>query len=287
MPTAATIIGLARDVVRAESTSDAPVIGDSFMLSAITDGNLRWARVFRRGQPLVFQRETGFDLIADTALSDDQDSADLTASLESVTGFPATGAFIVWDDNMPDIQEYSALVALDATVSGVGFDHEEGDSVQLLYQLPANFGSFRESPTYGDGVSLNGIPLLYINGFPVPGRFSMYDNGTDKFLILPRGSTGSVSVLYNKVSATIDTTDDIVDVPEEYQYFLVWHLVAFSYIGREGDVNKMLFAQDQANKILQEALSHRNTGKKIRTRSFGRPVRDYISSGGNFYPINS
>jgi len=287
-PTAETIIGLARDVLREESGSDVPVIGESFMLTALSDGNLKWARAHNKGNPLVFQRETGFDLFADTALAEAITTATTDFDVDSATNLDSSGVVIVWDENMPDFVSYTGKTSNNLTgVTGIGFAHEDGDIVQKIYALPSNFASFRESPTHGDGVLLNGIPLKYMNGVPVAGYFSIYDDGTNKYLILPRGSTGSASVFYNKTSTTIDSTDDTVDVPEEFQFFLVWHLVAFAYMGREQDANKMLFAQNESNKLLQEALRNRNTGKKIRTRPLGRITRDYTTVNGFYFPLDN
>lgn len=287
-PTAESIIGLARDILREESGSDVPVVGDSFMLTALSDGNLKWARAHNKGNPIVFQRETGFDLVADTALAENITTSTTDFDVDSGANLYDAASIIVWDDNMPDFVSYTGKSSNNLMgVTGIGFAHEDGDIVQKIYVLPSNFASFRESPTYGDGVLLNGIPLKYMNGVPVPGYFSLYDDGTNKYLVLPRGSTGSASVLYNKNSTTIDSTDDTVDVPDEYKFFLVWHLVSYAYIGREGDAGKMLFAQNESNKLLQEALRNRNTGKKIRTRPMGRVTRDYTTINGFYFPLDN
>ena len=283
MPTAETIIGKARDLVRAESTSDVPVIADSFMLTALTDGNMKWARAFNKTGPIVFQRETGFDLAADTSLDGAITTASTSVILTSATNFDSSGGIVVWDDNMPDVISYTGKSSNTLTgATGIAFAHESSDPVQKLYALPSTFGSFRESAIYGDGVLVNGVPLSFIGGPPTAGFFSMYDDGTTKFLWLARGSTGSASVLFNKASATIDSTDDTVDVPEEFQFFLIWHLVAFAFMGRENNANAFLFAQNESNKLLQEALRNRNIGKKIRPRSFGRLTKDYAIVGGNY-----
>src|SRR3990167_6034809 len=142
-PSADTIIGMARDMLRAESTTDVPTIGDSFMLQALSDGNLKWARAFRRSgePPIDFFRETGFDLVTDTAvnqaagiaitdtsfITDDSDDFDLT-----------DGALVIWDDNMPDVVPYTTNTISTETFSGVtglAFAHEDNDIVQKLYKL--------------------------------------------------------------------------------------------------------------------------------------------------------
>lgn len=288
-PAASSIITLVRSLIRAESGSDVPVVQDSFLLTAISDGNMRWARAFRRdgSQPIVFQRETGFDLVSDTAIND---AAGTTTASTSITvdaqTFPdSAGMAVIWDDDLPDQFSYTSQSStLFSGVSGLAFAHEDNDEIQALYKLPTNFGSFRKAPGYGDGVNLGG-GLRFTGGPPSSGFFSMVDDGTSKYLWLPKGSTGSASVWYDKISTTIDSTDDTVDVPEEAQMFLVWHALAYMYVGRDDDLNKMLFAQNESNKILQEFLEDRNVNKKIRARSFGRIARDYTTINGQYVQL--
>ncbi len=105
-------------------------------------------------------------------------------------------------------------------------------------------------------------------------------------MIFPQSSTGDFSVLYDKNSSSIVTTADTVDVPEKYQFFLVWHLVALAYMGREDDMNKMTFAQKQEDMVMQRALQNRNVNRVIRSRAFGIPTRDYTTINGSFIPLN-
>lgn len=290
-PTAETIIGLARNILRQDADSDTPTVQDSFMLPALSDGNMKWARAFygSGAPPILFQRDTGFDLADDTHLNGAITTASTSVIVDSSDDFDTTdGAFVVWDDAMADVIFYTTNTVASETFSGVtniGFAHEDDDAVQKLYKLPTNFGTFRMSPDHGDGVQLNGIPLFYRGGPPDPGFFSTVTDGTNTFLWLPRNSTGSASVWYNKTSATIDSVDDTVDVPDEFKFFLVWHLVAYAYIGRADEVNLMLYAQNESNKILQEALRVRNTGRKIRTRPLGRPYRDFLAIDGRYIGI--
>ncbi len=286
-PTAAVIIGLARNLLRSESTSDVPVIQDSFMLQALSDANIKWARSFGGGsgvEPIFFQRDFGIDLVADTTLAANCATTDVTLTLTTSASFPTASSLVVWDDAMPDVIQYTGnnLTTTLSGVTNIGFAHETGDRVQLLYALPSNFGSFRASSIYGDGVMVNGIPYYFMGGVPTPGYFSMIDDGTTKYLWLAPGMSGSCSVLYNKSSSTIASLSDVVDVPIDFQFFLVWHLVAFGFMGREQDMNAMKSAQEQSRMILQEALQNRNIGKKIRTRVFGR--RNLTMVNGSYYP---
>lgn len=288
-PTAETIIGLARNLIREDAGSDVPVISDAFMLTSLSEANQKWADAFNTSgnEPQVFQRETGFDLVPETAIDDTNGTttASVAITVDSNSFPDSAGIAVVWDDNIPDVFSYTAKTATTFTgVDGLAFAHEDNDAIQALYKLPSTFGSFRQSPQYGDGVYLNG-PLSYIGGPPPPGFFSMYDDGTSKYLWLPRQASGSASVWFDKASATIDSTDDTVDVPEKYQYFLVWHLVAMAYVGREDDFNKMIIAQRQSDAVLQRALQNRNVNKKIRPRSFGRVSRDYTVIDGQFISL--
>lgn len=288
MASADNIITLTRDLLREESGSDVPVVANSFLYEAIMDGQNKWDDSFQVGgeNPVSEALETGFDLVADTTLNGAITSASTSVTVDDDLNYDASGAFIVWDDNMADYISYTSYTTkVFSGVTGIGFNHEDEDALQKLYKLPTNFGSFRESALYGDGVQLNGVPLRYIGGIPTVGFFSEYNDGTNRFLVLPRGSTGSASVLFNKASATIDSTDDTVSVPDKYKMFLVWHCVSFCYMGREEDANKLLFAQSESEKVLSRALRNRNVGKKIRTRPFGRPYRDSLSIGSSVYPF--
>lgn len=285
--TAETIIGHIRTLIREDSGSDLPVVSDSFLLTAISDGNLKWAEAFQTdgAAPIVFQRETGFDLVSETAIND---AAGTTTASTSITvdaqTFPdSAGVAVAWDDSIPDLFSYTSQTStLFSGVSGLAFAHEDDDPIAALYKLPTNFGDFREAPGYGDGVKVEGTPLYYREGAPTSGFFSMYDDGTSKYLWLPRQLTGSASVWYDKNSTTIDSTDDTVDVPETSIFFLVWHAMAYCYTGREQDLNKMSVAQAQSERILQRALQNRNKNhNKIITRSFKRPIIDRV----NGFPI--
>lgn len=280
--TAENIIGLIRKLLREDSSSDLPVISDSFLLEAVSDGNLKWAEAFQTSGagPIVFQREKGFDLAAETAVNDSGDVAitDTTITVDSTTGFDSSGAAVIWDDNMPDIFFYDSVTSTTfETVTGLSFAHEDDDAIQPLYKLPTNFGDFRPATGYGDGVRLSGVGLYFTSGPPPPGYFSMYDDGTSKYLWLPRQSTGSASVWYEKTSTTIDSVDDTVDVPDVSKFFLVWHAISYCYIGLEGDFNRQQAAENKANAILQRALQNRNRNhNRIKPRSFNRPVIDSI-----------
>ena len=294
MASAGNIIDLVRQLIRAEDGSDVPVVSNEFLFEAIMDGQKKWEDAFQTTgeNPLKDQLETGFDLVSDTTLNEPSGVAttDTEFTVDDNNSFDASsGALVLWDDNMPDIVSYTTYTSGTKTFSGVtglAFAHEDEDTVQKLYKLPTNFGSFRESPMYGDGVQINGIPTKFIGG-PVPTawHFSLYDDGTNKFLVLPRDTTGSVSVLFNKASTTVDDTADIVSVPDSHKMFLVFHCAAYCYQGRADEANQYLFCQSESEKILNRALRNRNFGKKIRTRPFRRAMTDYTQIDGAIVPL--
>ena len=289
MASTETIIGLTRDLLREESTSDIPAVSDSFLYEAIMDGQSKWEDAFQTGgeNPIKDQVETGYDIIADTTLDGALTAASTSVTVDGSGSYDAsTGAFLIWDDNMPDFVNYTSFAAkVFSGVTGIAFAHEDGDTVQALYKLPSNFGSFRESPFYGDGVRINGLSARYIDTVPVGGFFSLYDDGTNKFLVLPKGLTGSVSVLFNKAYETINSLDYVVSVPDKYKFFLVHHCAAYVYQGRADLLQAYQFSMGESEKILERALRVRSTGKKIRTRPFGRTSSDYVTVGGNTYPL--
>lgn len=273
--TAEDIITLIRTLIRAESDSDVPAIGDSFLLTAISDANIEWLRAFRKGggnAPIEVQRETGYDLIANTTLDGAISSGASTLTLTDSSLFPSSGRIVIWEDDMPDIVDYSAnaanVLTVDTTKNGVSFDHSDGAEVQLLYALPSNFKNFRRADGYGDGVQINGVPLWNKEGEPDSRHFSLLTDGTTKYLWLNNNSSGNASVWYDKTSTTIDSTDDTVDVPDDYQFFLAWRGIELALFGRGDNGDLISYARQMADKIKLEALKDRNVGRRLRVRPF-------------------
>ena len=257
-------------------TTDVPALQESFMLTLLSNANLEWINQFRLGggnAPLSFLRETGFDLITDTALAEATTTATTDFDVDLSTSFPASGAGIIWDDDMPDIFNYTGNAANNLTgVTGLAFAHEDGDEVQALYPLPSSFYKFRSSTSHGDGVQLDGIPLSFMSGIPEKGYFSLYDDGTNKYLWLPEDS-GSASVLFDKAGATIDDIADTTDVPDESIFFLVWRIVQNASIPSEGQPTSLYAtAKNEANEILFKALRNRNISKRIHVRPLSHRV---------------
>ena len=272
---ASTLLNYARGILRVDGSSTSnPALQDTIFLAQLNHANAEWQRTFRRsgGAPPTFlERETGIDLIASTTLTAAQTTASTTAVLTSASSFASSGAIAVYDDGMPDIEEYTSNAVLTLSgVTGVNWAHESGDQVSSLYVLPSNFGSFRAQEGFGDGMKIGNTPYTFTSGVPEGARFSIYDNGTTKYLWTPLGLTGSVLIAYNKVSNTIDETTDTVDVPVEYEWFLVYRLVEFGLRSRGDDANLIAEAKQMGNTILRESQVEKNITKIAHTRPISR-----------------
>lgn len=283
-PSASAIIGLARDLLRAESQSDVPVIGDAFMLKAVANADKRVLRAYRRSggnHPTDRALEWGDELIADTAVNDSDGitTSDTTWTVDDASDFDSSGAIAFWTGGMPDIGYYTGTTSTTFTGgSGLGFAKSDNDGVQALYALPSNFGSFRRSEEYGDGVQLNGVPLTYMEGPPKPGHFSTRSDGTTTYLWLPRGATGTVSALFEKDSNTIDSVDDLISVPDDWQFVYAWRCIEMGLFGR-GDYGLISLAKAKADEEQLDILKDRNVGRRVRVRplmTIGRTYTDYL-----------
>ncbi len=274
---ASTIIERAwKKLRKSGSSTDLPALQEAEMLASLQDIMDEWRRAFSIGSgepPITMRKETGIDIKAGTTLASDQASGATTAVLTSATNLDTAGAYVVYDDGMPDVQENTGKAS--DTLSGVtGSDwaHESGDQVIKLYALPSNFHSFRSTPECRDGVQVNNTPYSKVPDDPKGGQFALYDNGTTKYLWLPPGLSGSARVFYNKNSTTIDDTNDLVDWAPEYDAFGVWRLVEMGGVGEDVDMNasKIAYAKAAADKILAQALSLRGSNQIARTRPINR-----------------
>lgn len=240
------------------------------MLAQLNHANSEWKRTFKRGAgepPTVFRKETAFDIVAGTTLDENVATTDSNFDLASATNFDSAGAIVVYDDGMPDIIEYTSKASNTISgVTGIGWAHEDGDQVIKLYALPSDFHSFRSSPDCPDGVQVNNTPYFFVSDDPKGGQFAIYESSSTKYLWLPQGLSGSVRVLYNKTSTTIDATDDTVDVPVEYEWFLVYRLVAHGKRARGNEPGADIQFDQMASEILRQAQMEKNTGKIARTR---------------------
>lgn len=278
-PACSTVIELARNLIREESDSDVPAIGDAVMIQSVAEVDREALRSFRKGggnTPVDRGLEGGNTLASETAVNNSSGVAasDVTITVDSTSGYDASGAAATWTNNMPDVFFYTSLSAtVFSGVTGLGFAKADNDAVQPLYSLPSNFGKFRKSEEYGDGVQLNGSPLRFIDGVPGQGQFSMKDDGTTKYLWLPKGSTGVASYLFDKDSNTIDSTDDLISLPDDWIFFYAWRVIEISLFGR-GDYAIIPLAQARADKAKLDLLKDRNVGRRLRVRQYVSPSRE-------------
>lgn len=221
--------------------------------------------------------ETGGTIYADTTLNGAVTSASTSVILDSVTGYATSGAGVIWDNTEPDFIEYTGITTLTLTgVTGIGYSHEDEDAFTVLYALPSNFESFRSTDDSPDGVFVNGVPYTFVSGIPTGNHFSIYDNGTTKYIFFPRGMTGDYSIRYNKGATSIATAATTIDVPVEDEDFVIYRVVEHMYRVLNVDPNKVVEARQIANKCVLDALKRRNVGKRLKT---GRPwgMRSYLS----------
>ncbi len=281
---ASSILNSAWSILRTSgSSTDIPALQESFMLTLCNQANAEWLRAFRRGGgtgPLSSLAETGFNLVADTSATLAVSQGATSFTVGSITGWDTSnGAGVMWNNFMPDQFFYISAAALTFSgVTNISFDHNASDVVQFLYKLPTNMKTPRNADAYGDGVQYNGIPLRFREGPPTYGYFTIIDNGTNKWLWLPRNSTGKISILYEKNSTTIASTADLVDVPPENEFFLVWRIVQYASIPKAGGMPTALFAtaKQQADTMLRDALADKDIGSSVRVRPFRliKPYRD-------------
>jgi len=283
-PLASEIIGLIRDGLRAEEDSDIPYLSDDDLIEAVSDANYEWRDRFMIGSgnsDLISRGETGYNIISDTAINESGGVAatDTEFNVDDSGDFYSSGKLIIWDSNMPDEIDYTANSANNFSgVTNISFDHDDDDTVQAVYPLPSDFASFRKSKKYGDGVRLNGTPLVYMEAPPTPGHFSLIDSDT-KYLWLYRGASGVASIWYNRISSDINKIGDETDVPDKYKFFLVWRGIEFALFGRGDNLDIVAYARQKADEIMYRALRLRNTGQIIRTR----PIRTFGNYTENLY----
>ena len=282
-PSTETIIGIARDLMRAESGSDVPVVSDAFLFKVVSDIDREVKRAFRRGggnSQIANALEWGASLASETAVNNSNGVAttDTTVTADSYSGYDTAGAFAIWTNDMPDVVFYtSRTTTLASGVTGIGLAHSDNDLIQPLYKLPSNFGQFRRSDDYGDGVQLNGNPLTYMEGPPRPGHFSTRTDGTSTFLWLPKGATGTVAALFDADSDEIDSLSDLIGSGPEWTFFYAWRCIELGVFGR-GDYDLMQLAKQKGDSIKLDILKDRNIGRRVRIRplSMARTHSDYL-----------
>jgi hypothetical protein len=274
-----TVINLARNLLREEAGSDIPVISDAVMIQAVADADREIFDTFHIGggnTPVERGLESGNTLASDTAINDVNGvtSASVTITVDSTTGFDTSGSAAIWDQDMFDIFYYTGLTPTSFTgVTGLSFSHADDCAVQALYKMPSNFGNFRRSEQYGDGASLNGYPLTYMEGPPDFDHFSSRDDGTNKYLWLYRGASGKASYLFDKVG-TITALSDLVSFDDQWLFFYAWRVVEFCLFGR-GDYQTIQIAKQKGDQAKLGNLKARNVGRRVRVREMAYIDNNY------------
>jgi len=255
------------------SSTDVPAVQEAEMLATLNDIVNEWRRAFKlSGEPTAaVKKETAFDLKSQTLVNDSDGIAtsDTTITVDSASDFDSSGAAVIYDDGMPDVIEYTGKTATTLTgASGIDWSHDDNDPVLKLYALPSNFHSLRATPDCREGVQVNNTPYVQVPEDPKAGQFAIYDNGTSKYLWLPRGLSGTARVNYNKTTTTIDGTEDLVEWDGEYDEFGIWRLVELAGVGDDVDLNaaKVAYAKARADKTLADALSLKGLNKLPRLR---------------------
>lgn len=273
--TASQIITDAEGITKIDTSSIGLAGLESTMLLRIIDkANREYYNKFQigGGEPKSDRTaETGGTIYADTTLDGAVTSVSTTVVLDSVTGYATSGVGVIWDNTEPDFIEYTGISTLTLTgVTGIGYSHEDADAFSVLYALPSNFESFRSTNDSPDGVFVNGVPYTFVTGIPTGNHFSIYDNGTTKYIFFPRGMTGDYSIRYNKGATSITATGTTIDVPTEDEDFVIFRVVEHIYRVLNVDYNKVIEARQLADKSILNALKRRNVGKRLKTgRSWG------------------
>lgn len=276
MSLASTILDRAERTLDFDRTSvGIPGLESTNLLTVLNAAVKEYFASFEKsGEPSsILRKETGYTLVADTAVNDAAGIASGATSIvgDSFASFGSSGAIAIWDNDRPDYAEFGAnnLTTTLSTVTGVSFAHEDNDVISLLYALPANFDTFRSEEGYEDGVSVDGRPFFFTSGNPVGNKFAIYDNGTTKYLHFAQGLLGDVFVRYNAVPTVVDGESDTVDIPTKDEDFALWKVVEYAAPKLER-MDMLQFAEKKAFEILNSAHIRKNIGKRPRLRPMRR-----------------
>jgi hypothetical protein len=269
--TAATIIGYIENITNIDVDEiGVPGVEETQLLNIIHQANLEYYNAHIQGggePPLQFVSEFGVDILDGTTLSEDVATTDVEFNIGDSSSLQSSGAAVIFDDNTPDIFEYTTNTANNVSgVTKLSFGHENGDSLYALYALPSDFASFRSEHDNPDGVLVAGRVFRYTSSSnPLNNQFTVYDNGTTKYLQFPRG-LGSVTafVKYNTAPTTINDTTDTIIAPEADEYFIVYRAVEHVYTVLAMNKDEIDRARGLADDILRRSLIRRNIGKRVR-----------------------
>lgn len=271
MATAATILDRAERTLGFERASvGVPGLESTNLLTVLNSAVKEYFSSFEKsGEPnSILRREIGYALVSDTNLNGALASGATSIVGDSFASFGTSGAVAIIDNENADYAEFTAnnLTTTLSGVTGVSFAHEDDDTVQLLYALPAAFDGFRSEEGSRDGVTVDGTAYEFTSGLPVGRQFSIYDNGTTKYLHFPTGLTGDVFVKYNVAPTVITAESSTVDIPTKDEDFGMWAVVKYCALKLDR-VDMFQLSTSEMLKILNSAHVRRNIGKGFRLRS--------------------
>ena len=284
---ASTILDLAQNQLSfSRSDIGIPGLEETQLLAVLNQAVIEYYHAFRKGggePPINFQKETGFDLTADTDTDAIVTTSTTSFAVADSSNFPTSGVLAIWEDEYPDYVAFTGNAANTFTgVSGIGKTIPAGSTVSRLYALPSDFSDLRSMRNTPYGVAVEGVPYTPTSDVPTGNRFHIYDNGTTKYLHFPRGLVGDCFVRYNAKPTTIDDVSDTVDLPEKDEWFAVWRIVQHA-APLLNKIENYKIAQAEAQKVLSNAMILRNEGKRIRVRPMHRPFSRSLISGNPDY----
>lgn len=289
--TAETLIGYIENIANIDvDTIGVPGAEETQLLNIIHQANLEYYNAHIQGggePPLQFVNEYAVSLLANTTLAEAVATTDTEFNITSSSALESDGAAMIWDDNTPDVIEYTTNSGNNLSgVTKISFAHSSGDPIYALYELPSTFSSFRSEHDNPEGVLVEGRVFYYTSSStPLGNQFTVYDNGSSKFLQFPRGLNGVTAfVKYNAIPTTINDTSDTVITPEEDEYFIVWRAVEHVYTILSMNQDEIQRARALADDILRRSLIRRNIGKRVR---IGRRFRGYPSSPHDVLPATN
>jgi hypothetical protein len=267
MSTAATILDRAERTLDFDRTSvGVPGLESTNLLTVVNAAVKEYFASFEKsGEPSsILRKETGYTLVTDTAVNNASGIAAGAVSIigDSFASFGSSGAIAIWDNDRPDYAEFGSnnLTTTLSSVTGVSFAHEDNDIISLLYALPSNFDGFRSEEGYEDGVSVDGRPFFFTSGPPTGNKFTIYDNGTTKYLHFPQG----ITVITTETGAT-----GTIDIPVKDEDFAMWKVIQYAAPKLER-MDMYQFATAEMLKILNSAHVRKNIGKRPRLRPMRR-----------------
>ena len=259
------IFDRAQDYIKIDSST----IGEAGLESSrainwINDLNsMFFGEYYGRGlqAPAYMKTETGYNSVAATDLDGAVLQGATTLDVTSATDLDASGAILVRSGAQFDVVEYTGKSSNQLTgVTGVNYDHSDAEAVYKLYALPSNFGRLRKGRRVGDGITVEGTPYFQVPHLPMGREFTIIE-GTTNYLWIE--TAGDVHVSYDKAPTALTAVTDTVDVPQHYDYYIMWGLVKMfkeiedqDYRGDAEDV--------RMQRLVQEAISKDAATKKVR-----------------------